>query len=307
MSLERIDDLQRKARKAGYALPHLLGGSMEMVVSQIKAAEDKASPIALGFAPEVFYMVPLELILPLMLNAGRMAKIPVAVQLEHGRDFDTIMRAIKLGATSVMFDGSRLPYEENIEKTREIVGIARASKVAVEAELGSVGGTSVRGQNEQNSLFTDPDKVVDFVGKTGVDSLAISFGNVHGKYKGNPDLDYERVERIAHLVDTPLVMHGGSGLNEEQYKRCIECGISNIHFYTNITSGLWGYLGEKSSFIDENPLYHEIVEWTMQYLYSQTAKVIDMLNSSGKVDVMKTRAHFRSKKGLLPDTLSGMP
>ena len=285
MSLEKISTLQIEARKCGYALPHLLGGNMEMVVSQIKAAEDKRSPLALGFAPEVFHMVPIEISFPLIVIAARIAKVPVAAQLEHGRDFETIMKAIKLGITSVMFDGSSFPYDENVERTQEIVRVAHAFDVCVEAELGSVGGASLRGQSGKESLFTDPELVIDFVRKTDVDSLAISFGNVHGKYIGKPELDYERIRRISSRVNIPLVMHGGSGLTEEQYRCCIESGISNIHFYTNVTTGLWSYLKSKIVQIDENPVYHELVEWTMQYFYNETVKVIDMLKSDGTIEV----------------------
>ncbi|HUV08300.1 MAG TPA: class II fructose-bisphosphate aldolase [Spirochaetia bacterium] len=288
MSIEKIADLQRLARKGGYGLPHLLGGSMEMVVSQIKAAEDKGSPIALGFAPEVFYMVPIEISFPLILSAAKIARVPVATQLEHGRDFNVIMRAIKLGVSSVMFDGSSLPYEENIEKTREIVKIAHAFDVCVEAELGSVGGSALRGETAKESFFTDPEMALDFVRKTDVDSLAISFGNVHGKYKGKPDLDYDRVSKIASLINIPLVMHGGSGLEEEQYRKCIDAGISNIHFYTNVTTGLWSYLRKKIALLDSDPVYHEIVDWTMQYFYAQTVHVIEMLKSEGRVEVVKS-------------------
>jgi fructose-bisphosphate aldolase class II len=287
MSIEKIADLQKRARKGGFALPHLLGGNIEMVVSQIKAAEDKESPIALGFAPEVFYMVPIEISFPLILSAAKIARVPVAAQLEHGRDFNVIMRAIKLGVTSVMFDGSGLPYEENVEKTREIVRIAHAFDVCVEAELGSVGGSALRGEAAQQGHSTDPEMALDFVRKTEVDSLAISFGNIHGRYKGKADLDYERVKRIAALVDVPLVMHGGSGLEEEQYRRCIDAGISNIHFYTNITIGLWGFLREKTTRLDSEPIYHEIVDWTMQYFYAQTVNVIQMLRSESTVEVAK--------------------
>jgi len=288
MCIEKIADLQRRARKGGYALPHLLGGSIEMVVSQIKAAEDKASPIALGFAPEVFYMVPIEISFPLILSAAKIARVPVATQLEHGRDFNVIMRAIKLGVSSVMFDGSSLPYEENIEKTREIVKIAHAFDVCVEAELGSVGGSALRGEASKESYFTEPEMALDFVRKTNIDSLAISFGNVHGKYKGRPDLDYERVRKIVSLIDIPLVMHGGSGLEEEQYRKCIDSGISNIHFYTNVTTGLWSFLRKKIASLDSDPVYHEIVDWTMQYFYSQTVHVIEMLKSDGRVEVAKS-------------------
>jgi ketose-bisphosphate aldolase len=274
--------LQKEARKGKYAVPHFLGGSMEMIIAEVKAAEDKNSPLAIGFAPEVFYMLPMEMSLPLIVDAAKRARVPVATQLEHGRDFTTIMKAIKLGFTSVMFDGSSLPYEENIKKTREIVKIAHAFGVSVEAELGCVGGSTLTDVDSKESLFTDPKTVPDFIDKTGVDSLAISFGNFHGKYRGTPKLDYDRIQQISALVDTPLVMHGGSGLTEAEYRRCIECGISNIHFYTYVTLGLWEHLKQSVGVLDSKPVYHQFVGWIIEYFYKQTENVIDMLGSGNK-------------------------
>lgn len=277
----RIDVLQRAARQGRYALPHLLGGTIEMVVAQIKAAEDCDSPLALGFAPEVFPTVPLEHSLPMIVNAAQRARVPIATQLEHGRDFDTIMRAIRLGVSSVMFDGSDLPFEENVAQTREIVRVAHAFGVAVEGELGCVGGSAVRTTDEKESFFTEPEHVVEFVARTGVDTLAISFGNVHGHYRGRPCLDLERVRRISELVDIPLVMHGGSGLCAEDYRRVIESGISNIHFYTAIAGGVWPHLNKMAGAAEATPLYHELVGWTMDHFYHEAVHVIDMLGSAG--------------------------
>lgn len=281
----KISDLQKIARQNGYALPHFLGGSIEMVVGQIKAAEAMHSPLALGFAPEVFFMVPMEISLPLIANAAEKAKVPVAIQLEHGRDFDMIMKAIKLGITSVMYDGSYLEYEENIRNTKEIVKAAHALDISVEAELGSVGGSALRDATAKESLFTEPEMVIDFVKRTNVDSLAVSFGNVHGKYTGAPTLDYDRVRRICAVVDTPLVMHGGSGLTVTEYRNCIDAGISTIHFYTGIAIGVWGHLKKNIGENIKDPVYHEIVQQIIEYFYQQTLHVIDMLRSADKASL----------------------
>lgn len=282
MTHTRIDRLQRAARRDGYALPHFLGGTTEMVVAQIKAAEDCDSPLALGFAPEVFHMVPLDHSLPMIVNAACRAHVPVATQLEHGHDFDTVMKAIHLGVSSVMFDGSHLPFEENISQTHEIVRVGHAFGVAVEGELGSVGGSAVTTAPERASLFTEPDDVAEFVSRTGVDTLAISFGNVHGKYRGQPHLDTDRVRRIAALVETPLVMHGGSGLTAADYRAAIEAGITNIHFYTGIAIGVWDHLKQAIGDPDATPVYHEMVGWTMDHFYRETVNVILMLGSAGR-------------------------
>lgn len=253
-----------------------------MVIGQIRAAQDKGSPLALGFAPEVFSIVPIELGLPMIVNAAERASVPVATQLEHGQDFDTIVKAIQLGVSSVMFDGSDLPYDENVRRTKEVARVAHAAGVAVEAELGSVGGSALADVEAKQSHLTDPNQVVDFVTRTGVDTLAISFGNVHGKYPGLPELDFERVKRIASLVETPLVMHGGSGLTESDYRRVIQSGISNIHFYTGIAVGVWNHLQQAFGTSEADPVYHELVFSTIDYYYSETVKVIDMLGSAGR-------------------------
>lgn len=282
MSLAKLALLQREARKGGYAVPHLLGSTLEMVIAEVGAAETRTSPLALGFAPEVFPMVPLEIIFPVMMGSAAAARIPVAVQLEHGKDFETIARAIRIGVTSVMFDGSALPYEENVRTTREIVRMGHAFDVSVEGELGSVGGSALRDAAAPGGRLTEPAMVVDFVTRTGVDSLAISFGNIHGRYESAPVLDYGLVRDIASLVDTPLVMHGGSGLTALEYKRCIESGISNIHFYTGIAVGVWDHLKRAVERAAGDPVYHEMVASTIEYFHSQTLKVIDMLGSAGK-------------------------
>jgi fructose-bisphosphate aldolase class II len=278
----RLDELQIAARKDRYAVPHFLGGTTEMVVAQVKAAEDCNSPLALGFAPEVFPMVPLEHNLAMIVHAAQGARVPVATQLEHGHDFDIIMKAIRLGVSSVMFDGSDLPYEENVARTKEIVKVAHAFEVAVEAELGSVGGSVFPDAQGRESHFTEPEAVVDFVTRTGTDTLAISFGNVHGKYRAAPNLDYQRVRQISRLVETPLVMHGGSGLTAREYRGAIESGISNIHFYTGIAVGVWGYLKRVVGDAGTDPIYHELVGWTMDHFYEATVNVIDMLGSAGR-------------------------
>lgn len=278
----RIDQLQRQARQGGYAVPHLLGGTVEMAVGHIQAAEASRSPLALGFAPEVFSMVPLEVGLPMMVHAARQARVPVATQLEHGHDFETIMKAIRLGVSSVMFDGSDLPYDENVKQTRDIVKVAHAFGVAVEAELGSVGGSALSNVASKASLLTEPDDVVDFIARTGVDSLAISFGNVHGRYHGLPQLDFDRVRRIAEMVDTPLVMHGGSGLTAADYRQAVASGISNIHFYTAIAIRVWDHLQSSAGNSEAGPVYHEMVANTVDFFCLEATRVIDMLGSAGQ-------------------------
>jgi len=279
----KLSDLQRIARKHRYAIPHLLGGNLEMTFGEIRAAEALDSPLALGLAPEVFASVPMEIAFPMILNAAERAAVPVAVQLEHGKTDAQIERALRLGVRSVMFDGSDLPFEENVARTREIVTKAHALDACVEAELGYVGGSALRGSTAVPAGYaTDPDLVPDFVARTGVDTLAISFGNVHGRYRGEPKIDLELVERIAAITDTPLVMHGGSGLPDDAYQAIVAAGISNIHFYSGIAMRAWAALKKEIGDEDHRPPYHEVVAHAIDFFERETRHVIGLLGSAGR-------------------------
>jgi len=281
--IHKLADLQRTARRQGYAIPHLLGGNLEMTHGAVRAAEALGSPLALGLAPQVFASVPMEIAFPMILNAAERAAVPVAVQLEHGKSHAEIARALGLGVRSVMFDGSDLPFEENVAKTREIVTMAHDLDACVEAELGYVGGSALRGaMADPTGYATDPDLVLDFVARTDVDSLAISFGNVHGPYRGEPRIDLGLVERIAAITDTPLVMHGGSGLPDDAYPAIVAAGISNVHFYTGIATYAWEALRERIGDDDRHPPYHEVVAHSVDFFERRTRHVIGLLGSAGQ-------------------------
>lgn len=280
----RLDFMQKIAREHGFAIPHFIGGNIEMILGAIRAAEDQQSPLALGFAPEVFPFIPLEIIFPLLANAAGLARVPVATQLEHGKDETTIEKVMRLGVSSVMFDGSGLPYDENIRRSAHISNASHSMGIAAEAELGSVGGAATATVTNAVSFMTDPNLVVDFVGRTGIDTLAISFGNVHGAYRGEPRLDYERVKEIARVTPVPLVMHGGSGLGAKEYAQCIEAGISNIHFYHGIAMMAYGHMTENLKNHD-SPLYSDMSKNAVDFFYKKSIEVFQMLGSVGKADL----------------------
>jgi ketose-bisphosphate aldolase len=283
--LRKLSELQRIARRGGYAIPHVLGGNLEMTYGQISAAECVKSPIAIGVAPEVFSSIPMEMAFPMIINIAKRAKVPVAVQLEHGKSFEQIAQAISLGVNSIMFDGSALSYEENVSATKEIVKMAHAFDVCVEAELGYVSGSAIRNSNQANEASghkTDPELVPEFIARTGIDSLAISFGNVHGHYKGIPDIDLELVEKIAKITDVPLVMHGGSGLPDSIYKGIVSSGISNIHFYSGVAMYAWEGLKKQVGDYDNYPPYHEIVSHTVDFFRKKLKHLVELLGSENK-------------------------
>ena len=280
----RLDVLQKIAQEQDYAVPHFIGGNVEMILAAVRAAEDCRSPLALGFAPEVLPFIPLEIAVPLMADAARRADVPVATQLEHGKDEQSIFKSIELGATSVMFDGSALPYEENIRCTHQIVRRVRPLGIAVEAELGSVGGGATASVTKTKSHMTDPATVSEFVERTGIDTLAIAFGNVHGAYHREPCLNLDLVREIRRQSSVPLVMHGGSGLTAPDYRRCYEAGISNIHFFHGVAIGAYDSMLDSLSRLDSTPLYSDMIENAIDYFYKRYVEIFEMLNSAGKAD-----------------------
>lgn len=209
--------------------------SIEHVMGAIQAAEELRSPIILQLAEVQFPYAPIEMMAPVYLEAAAKATVPVVVHLDHGQSLETCVKAIQLGFNSVMFDGANLPFEENVRQTAEIVRIARAAGVDVEAELGKVGDTGYGGEGTGDAtpdVFTDVEESAEFIARTGVDALAIAIGNLHGRYVATPQLNIDRLKEIADRNNLPLVLHGGSGTSEEDFKSCIHNGISKINVAT---------------------------------------------------------------------------
>ena len=200
----------------------------------LRAAEELGQPVILMHAQvhEEMGLCRMEDVAPMMLDAADRASVPVCVHLDHGTDLDYVARGLKLGFTSVMYDGSALSTEENTANTAVAVELAARYGASVEAEIGSMGAREGGGDEAAESHFTDPEAALRFVSETGIDALACAFGTVHGLYRAAPKLDFERVEKIRSLVSVPLVMHGGSGVSDEDYRRVIACGIRKINYYT---------------------------------------------------------------------------
>lgn len=283
MPLVSSRELLTQARKKRYGIPSLLAGNLELVVGPIMAAEERKSPLILPFNQEVTPKIPMEIGIPLAVNAAERASVPVAVILDHGKSLEDALRAIRLGASSVMFDGSNLPYEENVRQTREVVRVAHALGACVEAELGGISGSSVDFEESgPEGSVTDPQLAVDFVEKTGVDTLAISFGNAHGVYKGEPNLDLDRVRQIHAMVDVPLVMHGASGLAEDEYPRIVESGISKVCYYTAMGIGAANDLGKTlANAGQDSVVYHHLISQAIDYFCAYTTGLLDLLGCSG--------------------------
>lgn len=226
-----MKELLSKAQESDWAVGSFSVSNMEMVLGVLKAAEETQSPVILQIAEVRLKQSPLEIIGPLMVAAAKSAKVPVAVHFDHGLTLDKIKQALDIGFTSVMFDGSHLPLEENISKTKETIALAKEYGAAVEAEIGCVGG-SEDGSEDIAINCTSPAQAVEFVEKTQVDALAIAIGNAHGNYKETPHLRFDILEKVKNSVSVPLVLHGGTGILPEEFVKCRENGIKKINIAT---------------------------------------------------------------------------
>ncbi len=234
--------------------------NFECLLAVLECAETLNVPVIISHAQCHESISPLDKIGPVMVLLAKKSPVPVCVHLDHGEDFAYCQRAIPLGFTSVMIDHSTLPYQENVKLTREVVDFAHAHGVSVEAELGRLptreGGT-VLSSGKPEDLYTDPKLVPDFLAKTHVEALAIAFGTAHGIYKVKPVLNMPIIAQVRALTDAPLVMHGGSGISDEEYRQVIALGINKINYYTYMSYA--GYAAAKAlSETHENGFYHDM-------------------------------------------------
>ena len=234
--LVNLKELCAVAEKRGIAVGGFNAVDIHSLRAVIRAAEEMDAPIAIMFAQLHEQFTHIEDVAALMLRYAKDASVPVCVQLDHGEDIDYVKKALDLGFTAVMIDGSGLPYEENAAMTAQVVKMAREYGSSVEGELGSLGkreygdGASV---GDDTKTYTDPQLAAQFIADTGIDALACSFGTTHGFYMSKPKLNLDIVRQIRALSgDTPIVMHGGSGVSNEDLRRSIEAGVRKINYFT---------------------------------------------------------------------------
>ncbi|HIS02647.1 MAG TPA: class II fructose-bisphosphate aldolase [Candidatus Pullichristensenella avicola] len=234
MALYTMRELLADAQARGYGVGFFNAVNLEMIRACVEAAEQLRSPIILGTAEALLPVAPFEWIVPPMLEAARRAKVPVAVHLDHTYRFETLMQALRAGFGSIMYDGSRESHENNIEHSAQIARVAHAMGVGLECELGSVSGLTDEAGHEDAMVYTDPAEAADFLERTGADFLAVSIGTQHGVYKAKPRLDIPRLKAIRAAVDAPLVLHGGSGLSDEDFRETIAGGIAKVNVFTDV-------------------------------------------------------------------------
>ncbi len=225
----------RDAMINGYAVGAFNVYNIETLKAVVRAAHEKQSPVILQTTPSTIKHIGEDFFAAAAKAAAAKYNIPIILHLDHGNSFELAVKCIRAGYTSIMIDGSHLPYEENIVLTKKVVELAHSVGVTVEAELGSIAGVEDDMYvNEDKSTFTDPEMVPHFVEKTGVDTLAIAIGTAHGLYKGEVKLDFDRLKKIHNLVDVPLVLHGASGVPDGHIRKAIELGISKINIATEL-------------------------------------------------------------------------
>ena len=221
---------ERKCAVGAFNTPNL-----ECLLAVIDAAQKLDSPVIISHAELHESISPLEKIGPVMVQAAEKAGVPVCVHLDHGEALEYIEKSLEIGVTGSMYDGSLLPYEGNLVSTKKAVAMAKNYNAGVEAELGAMPSRE-GGEASSGPVYTDPAQAVEFCRETGIDALAPSFGTAHGIYKAKPMLDLERVRIISEKTGLPLVMHGGSGISEEDYRRAIRAGIRKINYYTYMSN-----------------------------------------------------------------------
>jgi fructose-bisphosphate aldolase class II len=223
------------ANDDGYAVGAFNINNMEIAQAIVSTASEMNAPVILAASQGAIEYAGIEFLEAIAKTAAANTDVPVTLHLDHGTDFNVILQCIRHGFTSVMIDGSKLPFEENIALTKKVVDVAHPCGLSVEAELGRLVGVEDQiSVSERDAVFTNPDEAVQFVEETGVDALAVAIGSAHGIYKGEPKLDFERLEVINKKIDIPLVLHGASGIPEDSIVRAVELGINKINIDTEL-------------------------------------------------------------------------
>jgi len=273
--LVTMKELLIKAEKENFAIGAFSVGNMEMVMGVLRAAEELNTPVILQIAEKRLGSSPLELMAPMMVSAAKNANVKVAVHLDHGLTLDCIKKALVYGFTSVMLDCSLKPLNENIETTKEVVKLAREYGATVEAELGVVGGNE--GDTEEHIVTcTDPETAKLFCNETGIDALAVAIGNAHGNYPVLPELRFDVLEEIHNLTDIPLVLHGGTGITAEMFRRAISLGIRKINIATASFDALTASAKE---YLSDGENYFTLSEKMVQGVYHNVKKHINIFNN----------------------------
>jgi fructose-bisphosphate aldolase, class II len=278
MPLVKMKEILAHAEENGYGVGAFSVANLEMVMGAVRAAEELRSPLILQIAEVRLKHSPLHLIGPAMVAAAKNASVPVAVHFDHGLTEEKIREALEIGFSSIMYDSSHHPLEKNIAETKKMGAIAREYGATVEAEIGQVGG-SEDGSVDLEVLITSTEQAVVFAAETEIDALAIAIGNAHGVYKGEPQLRFDRLQEIDSEIEIPLVLHGGSGISEIDFRRCISLGIRKINVATATFNHVVNMVNTQGPFKDYFS-YHESV---IAAAAENVKRHMEMFQSVGRV------------------------
>lgn len=231
--------------------------TLEGLQATLEAAEELKQPVIIQFVEVHEPYISLEVMGPIMMMMAEQASVPVCVHLDHGEKIDYIKKALDMGFTSVMYDGSMLDFEKNVANTRMVVELAAQYGASVEAELGAMGANGTSSEDR----YTNPDEAKTFVELTGIDALACSFGTIHGLYTSEPKLDFDRISEIRKKTGVPVVMHGGSGVSDEDFKECISRGVRKINYYTYAAKAGGMAVKAQCDAADGYVYFHDISVW----------------------------------------------
>lgn len=259
--------------------------SLEGIQAVLQASEELNQPVILQFAPVHEAIIPMKVIGPIMLMMAERASVPVAVHLDHGDDLSILKKALDMGFTSIMYDGSALSFEENAANTRMAVEMAGTYGASVEAEIGAMGRQEFFsiGEGEEGEAtegcYTDPEQAERFVKTTGIDALACSFGTVHGLYITEPKLDFDRISQIKSRIGLPIVMHGGSGVSDQDFRKCINNGVRKINYYTYLAKAGGMHVKEKAIESEGYVYYHDVTLWGIEAMKKDVLHTIKVFSN----------------------------
>ena len=286
--LVNLNDVLKPAQRGKYAVGLFNAVSLEMARGIIAAAEQTQSPVIMGTAEVLLPYGPLEEVSYYLVPMAKKAKVPVVVHFDHGLNKDMCIKALELGFSSIMYDCSTDSYDDNVRKVKEMAEIAHSYGATIEGELGHVGDNegSAEGSShlvDPSKYFTDPKLAKDFVEKTKVDALAIAVGNAHGAYKLPPKLDFKRIETIARTIDVPLVLHGGSGLTDDDFRKAIEKGIAKVNIFTDINVA--AVEAQFKAFTSMNKGIIDLIPAAVEAVKQEVTKKLELFSSVGKTPI----------------------
>lgn len=277
--LATLCDVLKTAQERKIAIGSFNVISFETMRAVIDAAESLNLPVIIQFAQCHEALIPLSMIGPAMVAAAKAAKVPVCVHLDHGETLEYLEKALEIGFTAVMYDGSTLPYAENLRNTKETVEMARRTGASVEAELGSMGrresgADDHTGAEDETKIYTDPILAAKFVKESGIDALACSFGTTHGIYLTKPKLNLDIVREVCKLTgDIPVVMHGGSGVSAEDYRKSVEAGVRKINYFTYMDKAGGAAIKEYVDSVDSGaPLFYSAASTAARIAMTQDVR-----------------------------------